>query len=64
MIKGQGDLILILQKRADEKQEENERFAKAVIELKKVSDQSFEKSLTYGIGGIAIGVIAALLVHR
>lgn len=64
LIDKQGELIMILQKRADDKQDENERLAKAVIELKNVSDRAFEKNLTYGLGGVMLGVIAILLLKH
>ncbi len=64
VIKGQDGLILKQQTRLGELQDQNDRFAKAVVELQKVSDQSLKNDLTWGIGGVMLGIITALLIKH
>lgn len=64
LIKKQDNLVAKLTKRVDEKQTQNDQLTRSLIEMKMTSDKQFERSATIGISGLAIGIIATLLLKH
>lgn len=64
VVEKQDKLILIMKDRLDEVQDENEKLTDAVIRLEALSKNSLQTNLTWGVAGVALGVIAMSLVNK
>lgn len=64
LIKNQDTLIEKLTHRADEKQTQNDQLTKALVEMNRETASQTQKNITYGISGVAIGIISILLLKH
>lgn len=63
VIEKQDKLILIMKDRLDVVQDENEALSKTVVKLAAENEGRLQSNFTYGVAGLALGILATLLVQ-